>query len=161
MTRKPMSTAAGGMRRLGRPALAAGLALALVASLTAMVQPPGGASGRSGPARLRPVPAQKPVPVSPVPAHKVKVPAMPAWPRPAVTWPVPGSADAAVPVASPAAGSATPSSGPVHASAQGAGPKADNAANARNAASGRLRRRPSSSRRSRRRIATSSEPVAS
>ncbi len=120
-----MSTVAGGMRRRGRAALAIGLVLALVASLTAMVQPPGGASGLSQPARLRPVPAQKPVPVSLVPSHKVKVPVMPSWHRPAVTWPTPSSADA---VANPAAGSATPSSGAVHASAQAAGTKPDSAA---------------------------------
>src|SRR5580704_18968150 len=72
--------------------------------LTGMTQPPGGASGLSGPAKLRPVAHAKPVPVSAVPNRKVKVPAVHAWQRPAVTWPAAGAATATLPAAAAVSG---------------------------------------------------------
>jgi RHS repeat-associated protein len=70
---------------LRRTLATAGTAALIVPALTGMAGPSG--SGPGGPAHLRPVPAQKPVPVHAVPAHKVKVPVMRAWHRPRVTWP--------------------------------------------------------------------------
>src|ERR1700733_10325221 len=83
--------------------------------LTGMTQPPGGASGLSGPAKLRPVAHAKPVPVSAVPNRKVKVPAVRAWQRPAVTWPAAGAATAALPAAGAAAAGALSAKGGVSA----------------------------------------------
>jgi RHS repeat-associated protein len=70
----------------------AGTAVAVVVPLlTGMAIPPG-AGQALVPARLRPVQAAKPVPVHPVRSHRVTVPVMHPWHRPAVRWPAPGSA---------------------------------------------------------------------
>src|SRR5580704_9582050 len=82
--------------------------------LTGMTQPPGGASGLSGPAKLRPVAHAKPVPVSAVPDRKVKVSSPRSWQRPAVTWPAAGAATATLPAAAGAA-AALPAKGGVSA----------------------------------------------
>ena len=77
--------------------IAAGLTVVLAAGLAAAVAPSSTAAApRPAPNRLRAVPAGKPVPVHAVGSHKVAVPAMRAWHRPAVSWPATGQAVAAV-----------------------------------------------------------------
>src|SRR5580698_8590960 len=80
--------------------------LAGVPLLTGMTQPPGGASGLSGPAKLRPVAHAKPVPVLAVPDRKVKVPVLHPWHRTPVTWPAAGAATATLSAAGGGAGAA-------------------------------------------------------
>jgi RHS repeat-associated protein len=85
-----------GAGRRGSRLLTGSVAGALVLPLLAggFQPPPGG--GQPGPAALRPAPAQKPVRVYPVRTHKMTVPVIPSWHRPAVSWPSgTGSADVA------------------------------------------------------------------
>src|SRR5580692_12068818 len=103
-------------RGLGRGRRVAVVTCAVVTAvpfLTGMTQPPGGAAGRSGPAKLRPVAHAKPVPVSAVPDRKVKVSSPRSWRRPAVTWPAAGAATATLPAAGAGAAAALPAKGGV------------------------------------------------
>jgi RHS repeat-associated protein len=59
--------------------------------LTAMVVPPPSGSGLPGPNQLRPVPAQRPVPVRTVRFRRVPVPVNRIWHAPAVRWPSAGT----------------------------------------------------------------------
>jgi RHS repeat-associated protein len=95
--------------RWPRRAAAAAVAAVLAAGLAGAVAPSSAAAApRPSPARLRPVPARKPVPVHAVPSHRVPVPTMRAWHQPSVTWPAAGEATAAL-AAPSAAGTARPS----------------------------------------------------
>jgi RHS repeat-associated protein len=77
-----------GMSRRSRWAAVTAVAAA-VPLVTGMTPPVPGAS-RPGPAVPRPVRAARLVPVHPVRAHKVAVPVMHRWRRPAVSWPAAG-----------------------------------------------------------------------
>jgi RHS repeat-associated protein len=75
-----------------RCAAAAAASVTVSALLTGMAAPQDAAGGPPLPARLRDVPATKPVPVHAIHGRRAHVPAMKPWRRPAVTWPAPGSA---------------------------------------------------------------------
>jgi RHS repeat-associated protein len=81
----------------------AGAAAVAVPLLTGTM-PPAGNAGWAGPARPRPVAAQRPVPVYVVHGHAVKLPAMRAWHPPATRWPAAGTATVGL---ASAAGAAT------------------------------------------------------
>src|SRR5580693_1754205 len=100
-----------GMRMRGRkPCWKTAAVASAAAAVVLMLPGTAGAAGTgSGPAALLPAPASKPVPVHAVPAHKVTVPAMTAWKRPAVTWPAAGTATAAAaPAGAPARAGSLP-----------------------------------------------------
>jgi len=83
--------------RWRRQVLAVGAGVMVVSALTGMVaSPPPVATSGPSPAKLRPVAAEKPVPVHAVASHKVAVPAMHPWHRHAVSWPAAGQAMAVV-----------------------------------------------------------------
>lgn len=90
--RSPAGTRATGLRRVGTAVVGAVL---LAPVLTGMSMPVG--TSAASPAKLRPVARAKPVHVHAVRAHKIKVPAMHAWHRPAVTWPAASTAAASLP----------------------------------------------------------------
>jgi RHS repeat-associated protein len=72
-----------------------------------MMGPSGGGGGPLlTPNKLRPVQAQKPVPVFAVPRRTVKVPVARPWRTPPVAWPAPSSATVRLPAAVAGAGSA-------------------------------------------------------
>ncbi|MGH3158737.1 MAG: hypothetical protein ACRDNF_19480, partial [Streptosporangiaceae bacterium] len=53
---------------------------------------PGPGHGMTHPAGLRPVPAQRPVPVHVVRSSGIRPPGVRLWHAPKLSWPVPGSA---------------------------------------------------------------------
>ncbi|HEY2505822.1 MAG TPA: RHS repeat-associated core domain-containing protein [Streptosporangiaceae bacterium] len=84
---------------------------AVLPLVTAMMLPPSPASKQPAPARLRPMPAAKAVPVFAVKPNRVHVPVLQPWHRPAVTWPAMGTATATL--AGSSAGSVRAGSLPV------------------------------------------------
>jgi RHS repeat-associated protein len=73
------------------------MALLLVPAMAALPGAAPAAPAAAGPAHLRPVAAQKPVPVHVVPSHPLPVPANRPWHLPRTVWPAAGTAT--VPVA--------------------------------------------------------------
>jgi RHS repeat-associated protein len=99
MKSKITCRARGRARWRGR-VLTAVAAATLVPALAGMAAPPaGGGGGRVTAARLRPVPAQRPVHVYAMRSRKVKVPVMRAWHQPAMSWPGTGQATVTLPAA--------------------------------------------------------------
>jgi RHS repeat-associated protein len=97
----PRALPGGGTRRRSLPVLVAVVALAAGMSLQ-----PGAAAQAAGHAPEPP--AARPVPVSAVHGHAVKVPVMRPWQQPPTVWPAAGTATVSLPAASAArAGQAT------------------------------------------------------
>src|SRR5215470_5923477 len=101
---------------------AGGLAALMIPVIGLVHLPLGPGGGRAYPAKLLPVPAQRPVPVHVVRSSGIRPPRVRLWHAPRLSWPAPGTA-----VAQPAPASSAPSARHELRVARLAGPSAGSA----------------------------------